>query len=51
MGNSKNKATQPFLLYHDSRDLFAKLSPEDCQMLILGLFDYSMEQERAVLHI
>lgn len=45
MGNRKNKAKQSFLLYHDSRDLFAKLSPEDCQMLILGLFDYSMEQD------
>ena len=48
MGNRKNRAKQSFLLYHDSRDLFAKLSPEDCQTLILGLFDYSMEQERAV---
>ena len=45
MGNRKNKAKQSFLLYHDSRDLFAKLSPEDCQTLILGLFDYSMEQD------
>ena len=47
MGNRKNKAKQSFLLYHDSRDLFAKLSPEDCQTLILGLFDYSMEQDVA----
>lgn len=45
MGNRKNRAKQSFLLYHDSRDLFAKLSPEDCQTLILGLFDYSMEQD------
>ena len=45
MENRKNKAKQSFLLYHDSRDLFAKLSPEDCQTLILGLFDYSMEQD------
>ena len=45
MGNSKNRAKQSFLLYHDSRDLFAKLSPEDCQTLILDLFDYSMEQD------
>lgn len=47
MENRKNKAKQSFLLYHDSRDLFAKLSPEDCQTLILGLFDYSMEQDVA----
>lgn len=47
MGNRKNRAKQSFLLYHDSRDLFAKLSPEDCQTLILGLFDYSMEQDVA----
>ena len=45
MGNRKNRAKQSFLLYHDSRDLFAKLSPEDCQTLILDLFDYSMEQD------
>ena len=45
MGNRKNRAKQSFLLYHDSRDLFAKLSREDCQTLILGLFDYSMEQD------
>lgn len=45
MGNRRNRAKQSFLLYHDSRDLFAKLSPEDCQTLILGLFDYSMEQD------
>ena len=35
MGNRKNRAKQSFLLYHDSRDLFAKLSPEDCQTLIV----------------
>lgn len=45
MRNRKDRAKQSFLLYHDSRDLFAKLSSEDCQALILGLFDYSMEQD------
>lgn len=41
----KSKDKQSFVLYHTSRNLFAKLPAEECQELILAIFDYSMGQE------
>lgn len=41
----KSKDKQSFVLYHTSRNLFAKLPAEECKELILAIFDYSMGQE------
>ena len=41
----KSKDKQSFVLYHTSRNLFAKLPAEECKELILAIFDYSMGQD------